>query len=103
MIRRYVYISVTVPTVDRGFRLVDCCCPMPMDGDRPLIDSILGLLMKLVVMPFSSMYCRWLSRCMMSNTNVDFPEPEGPVITTNCCLGIAKDTFFKLFSEAPLI
>ena len=32
----------------------------------------------------------------------DLPEPDTPVKTVNSSLGNSKETFFKLFSRAPL-
>ena len=40
---------------------------------------------------------------MVSNTNDDFPEPETPVTTVICRLGISTVTCFRLFSVASLM
>jgi hypothetical protein len=33
----------------------------------------------------------------------DFPDPDKPVITTSLFLGMSNDTFFKLWTRAPLM
>ena len=37
----------------------------------------------------------------MSNTKLDFPDPEIPVTTTNLLCGMANDTSFRLCVRAP--
>ena len=39
---------------------------------------------------------------MVSNANVDFPDPESPVKTVNLFLGIKTSIFLRLLSLAPL-
>ena len=38
-----------------------------------------------------------------SKASDDLPEPEGPVITTNCLVGIEREISRRLFSFAPVI
>jgi hypothetical protein len=38
---------------------------------------------------------------MVSKTNEDLPEPETPVKTVICLVGIFNDIFLRLFSLAP--
>ena len=38
---------------------------------------------------------------IVSYANVDFPDPDTPVITVNLFLGIFTSIFFKLFNLAP--
>ena len=40
---------------------------------------------------------------MVSSTNDDFPEPETPVTTVICLLGILRLRSLRLFSVAPLM
>ena len=40
---------------------------------------------------------------MVSKTREDLPEPDTPVKIVIFLLGILRDTFFRLFSRAPLI
>jgi len=76
-------MSVTVPTVDRGFRFA-ACRPTLIAGESPRMASTFGLLMdSAVIIPRDSRYNRWHSLRSVSMTRVDFPEPEGPVTTTN--------------------
>src|SRR5690606_30037206 len=38
---------------------------------------------------------------MVSNASEDFPEPDGPVTTTNARRGISRSRFFRLCWRAP--
>ena len=38
----------------------------------------------------------------VTNASVDFPDPDGPVITTSLSLGISTSIFLRLWVFAPL-
>lgn len=50
-----------------------------------------------------SMYRRWPSAWIVSKARDDFPDPESPVITMKAFFGRSIETFFRLFTRAPLI
>src|SRR3712207_8720970 len=42
---------------------------------------------------------RCASAAMVSKTSDDFPEPDTPVKTVICCLGMSSETSLRLFSR----
>ena len=50
--------------------------------------------------PFPSIN-REISAYKVSSTNVDFPDPETPVIEVKCPSGISTSIFLRLFRQAP--
>lgn len=104
--RIYSYISVVVPTVERGLREITFCS-IAIAGGMLLMKSHSGLLIRprncLAYDERLSTYLRWLSTHYMPKVSEDFPEPETPVMVINLLRGILSDTFFKLFTRAPFI
>ena len=102
--RRKSYTSVTVPTVERGFRLV-VFWSMEITGLKPVILSTSGR----CIWPMKprayeekvSMYRRWPSAKIVSKAKDDLPEPLKPVITVSFFLGIDTLMFFRLCTRAP--
>src|SRR5512143_3114563 len=62
----------------------------------------LGMKPRRKVLKFS-LKRRCASIAMVSKTREDLPEPDTPVNTVIFLLGILTETFFRLFSRAPLI
>ena len=97
---------MTVPTVDRGLRVV-VFWSIEIAGDSPSIESTSGL----SICPRNwrayadsdSTYRRWPSAYSVSNARLDFPEPDSPVMTTSLSRGIATVTSLRLCSRAPRI
>ena len=78
-----------------------------MDGDNPSIESTSGFDSPpkncLAYADKLSTYLLCPSAYIVSNAKLLLPDPDTPVITISLFLGSSKDTFFKLFSLAPLI
>src|SRR5690606_10814322 len=98
------YTSVMVPTVDRGFLLVDFWS-IDTAGDSPSMKSTSGL----SIWPRNwrayadsdSTYRRWPSAKIVSNARLDSPEPDSPVNTIRESRGRSSETSFRLCSRAP--
>src|SRR5512139_915928 len=71
-----------------------------MEGERPVIESTGGLVTPQVTRPSDSRYWRWPSLFRRSKANVDFPDPDSPVMTTSLFLGISRVTFLRLCRRA---
>ena len=103
---RYSYISVVVPTVERGLRLMTFCS-MAIAGGMPLMKSHSGLFLRprncLAYADRLSTYLRWPSAYSVSKAKEDLPEPLTPVTTINLLRGILMSMFFRLLTRAPLI
>src|SRR4051812_23929644 len=93
-----------VPTVERGFLLVDFWS-IDTAGDSPSMKSTSGL----SICPRNwrayadsdSTYRRWPSAKMVSNASEDLPDPDRPVKTTRASRGRSRETSFRLCSRAP--
>src|SRR6478609_3358308 len=93
-----------VPTVDRGFRLVDFWS-IDTAGDRPSMKSTSGL----SICPRNwrayaesdSTYRRWPSAKIVSKARLDLPDPDSPVNTTRASRGRSMETSLRLCSRAP--
>src|SRR3954469_14224892 len=93
-----------VPTVDRGFLLVDFWS-IETAGLRPSMKSTSGL----SIWPRNcrayaesdSTYRRWPSAKIVSNARLDLPDPDRPVKTMSESRGRSSETFFRLCSRAP--
>ena len=99
-------MSVYVPTVERELE-AGLRCSMTMAMGRFSMASTCGR-------PYLGKYCcvndgkvSFNSRrdfaAMVSKTNDDFQEPETPVTTVICRLGMLRLKFLRLFSVAPLM
>src|SRR6478736_7044276 len=93
-----------VPTVERGFLLVDFWS-IDTAGDRPSMKSTSGL----SICPRNwrayadsdSTYRRCPSAKMVSKANDDLPDPDSPVKTMSLSRGRSRSTFRRLCSRAP--
>ena len=95
--RRSVYASVTVPTVERGLRLASVC-DTRMAGDAPAMRSTCGL--RMPSSPSASRYWRWHSLNSTSTSSVDLPDPDSPVNATSLPFGTSSETPLRLPSRA---
>ena len=98
------YISVTVPTVERGLCEI-VFCSIDMDGESPSILSTSGLSIPpmncLAYADSVSMKRLCPSAYIVSNASDDLPEPESPVNTINESLGRSTSMFLRLCTRAP--
>ena len=97
---------MTVPTVERGFLLVDFWS-MEIAGESPSMLSTAGFSICpkncLAYEDNDSIYLLWPSAYIVSKARLDLPEPDRPVSTTRLSLGISTSMFLRLCSLAPLI
>src|SRR5699024_9697794 len=104
-VRSFALMSETVPTVDRGL------APIRSWSTRMAVVSpsrtstsgraIAGM-KPWTKAEYVSLIIRWDSAAMVSKTSELLPEPDTPVKTVRRRLGRSTDTFFRLFSRAPL-
>ena len=98
------HISVTVPTVERGLRLVDFCS-IDITGLKPVILSTSGRssppINCLAYAEKLSKYLRCPSAYIVSNANDDLPLPLSPVMTTSWFRGMLTSMFLRLWTRLP--
>ena len=98
--RRWVYTSLSVPTVERGLWLPGWRYRLTVGGS-PLIESTGGFASPQVSKPSASIYWRCPSLKRISKPSVDLPEPDTPLSTTSWFFGMLRLMFFRLCSRAP--
>jgi hypothetical protein len=104
-VRSFALMSETVPTVERGFAPIRSWSTR-MAVVSPSSTSTSGRAIAgmnpWTKAEYVSLIILWDSAAMVWKTSELLPEPETPVKTVRRRLGMSTDTFFRLFSRAPL-